>query len=47
MAQVLLETMAELAGDVWNDELQTAWTEALTAVKTLMLTGAEQQEKAA
>lgn len=47
VAQVLIETMAELAGDVWNDELQTAWTDALTAVKGLMLAGAEQQEKAA
>lgn len=41
-AQVLLEVMAELAGDeVWNSELETAWTDALTAVKGIMLGGAE------
>ncbi len=49
VAQVLLEVMAELAGDeVWNDDLQTAWTEALTAVKGIMPGGAEAvEEKAA
>jgi hemoglobin-like flavoprotein len=42
VAQVLLEVMAELAGDeVWNDDLQTAWSDALTAVKGIMLGGAE------
>ena len=39
--------MAELAGDAWNDELQSAWTAALTAVKGLMLAGADTIEAAA
>ena len=38
---VLLETMAEMAGPVWSDELQDAWTTAYGAVKGLMLAGAE------
>lgn len=47
VAGVLLETMAELAGDVWNDDLQSAWTAALGAVKEIMLSGAEQDAAAA
>ena len=47
VAEVLVATMAELAGDAWTDELQSAWTAALTAVKDLMLTGAETIEAAA
>lgn len=42
VAQVLVEVMAELAGDdVWNSDLQTAWSDALTAVKGIMLAGAD------
>ena len=39
--------MAEFAGDVWNDELQTAWTAALTAVKEIMLSVTDKAEEAA
>lgn len=42
VAQVLVEVMAEVAGDdVWNSDLQTAWSDALTAVKGIMLAGAD------
>ena len=45
VAKVLVEVMAELAGDeLWTDELQTAWSDALTAVKGIMLNGAESVE---
>ncbi len=45
VAQVLLEVMAELAGDeVWNDDLQSAWSDALTAIKGIMLGGAKTVE---
>ena len=47
VAEVLVATMAELAGDAWTDELQSAWTAALTAVKGLMLAGADTIEAAA
>lgn len=48
VAQVLVEVMAELAGDeVWNADLQTAWTDALIAVKSIMLSGAEAIESEA
>jgi nitric oxide dioxygenase len=42
VGQVLLETMAELAGDLWNDELQSAWTTAYGAIKGLMLEAAQE-----
>jgi chemotaxis signal transduction protein/hemoglobin-like flavoprotein len=47
VAQVLLATMAELAGDAWNDEIQSAWLTALTAIKDLMLSAVEPSELAA
>jgi len=41
VGQVLLETMAELAGDLWTEELQSAWTAAYGAIKGLMLEAAQ------
>jgi nitric oxide dioxygenase len=38
---VLLQAMAELAGDLWTDDLAAAWTVAYGAVKGIMLVGAE------
>jgi len=40
VGQVLLETMAEVAGDLWTEELQSAWTAAYGAIKGLMLEAA-------
>ncbi len=37
---VLLDTIAEMAGDLWNEELEDAWTDAYGAIKSLMLAGA-------
>ncbi len=36
----LLEAMAELAGDLWTDDLQADWTAALNLVGETMLAGA-------
>ena len=44
---VLLETLAEMAGPVWNDELHDAWAGAYGAVKGLMMTGARHAAAAA
>jgi nitric oxide dioxygenase len=44
---VLLRTMAELAGDLWNDELQSAWAAAYGAVRDIMLAAASQELAAA
>ncbi len=47
VAEVLLATMAEFAGEAWNDELQTAWTAALTTVRDIMLSVVDKAEEAA
>jgi chemotaxis signal transduction protein/hemoglobin-like flavoprotein len=47
VGDVLLATLAELAGDVWTDDLNAAWSGAFAAVKALMLAGAEGVELAA
>ncbi|HIF01294.1 MAG TPA: flavohemoprotein [Planctomycetes bacterium] len=36
----LLKSLAEVAGDVWNDELQQAWSDAYDEVTKHMLAGA-------
>ena len=38
---VLLETLAEMAGELWTEEMAAAWGGAYTAVKGLMLAGAQ------
>jgi len=37
VAETLLDVMAEFAGDLWTDEVQDAWSEALNTVATTML----------
>ncbi len=44
---VLLDTLAEVAGDAWTEEMQQAWTDAFGVIKSVMLTGAEQAQHAA
>ena len=34
---LLLETMAEMAGDAWTPEIESAWTDAYAVVSGLML----------
>lgn len=37
VAETLLDVMAEFAGDLWTEEVQEAWTEALNTVASTML----------
>ena len=37
-----IETLREFLGDLWNDELERAWSTALRAVVTLMQQGISQ-----
>lgn len=40
VGECLLATLAEVAGDDWTPELNTAWADAYNAVVSLMLAGA-------
>jgi len=42
VGEALLETLAEVAGDAWSDELAAAWSEAYGAIAGLMKAGAQQ-----
>lgn len=44
VGSVLLETMAEVAGDAWSDELARAWARGLSAVSSLMIEGMAERE---
>jgi len=47
VAETLLGVMAEFAGDNWTDEIQDAWTEALTMVAEKMIAAYEPNEEIA
>ncbi len=40
VGEVLLKTMAEIAGDLWSDELERAWGAAYGAIKQTMIAAA-------
>lgn len=40
VGQTLIKSMREVAGDLWNDDLQEAWVEAYGEVASIMLAGA-------
>jgi hemoglobin-like flavoprotein len=40
VGQVLIESMAEIAGDAWKPEYTSAWQEAYGVVQNVMLSGA-------
>ena len=44
VAETLLDVMAELAGELWTDEVKQAWTNALNTVATAMLEAYEKPE---
>jgi hemoglobin-like flavoprotein len=46
VGQCLLATLADVAGDVWNPELEGAWTRAYTFAAGAMVQGASQAETA-
>jgi methyl-accepting chemotaxis protein len=44
VAEVMLASMAEIAGDAWSEDVGAAWAGALGLVATAMLEGAEEAE---
>lgn len=42
VSNVLLDVLREFAGDIWTNDHQTAWRDALTTIKGLMLSGYEE-----
>jgi hemoglobin-like flavoprotein len=47
VGQVLITSMAEIAGEAWTIEYELAWTEAFAVVSDVMLDGASSIESAA
>ena len=47
VGEVLIASMAEIAGDDWRGEYTQAWAEAYAVVQAVMLEGAESSEQAA
>ena len=39
--------MADVAGDAWSIEYETAWAEALGTIAAVMIEGAEESEREA
>lgn len=46
VADSLIATLAEIAGSDWTPALQAAWSEALLAIRDLMLAGAAEAARA-
>jgi hemoglobin-like flavoprotein len=44
VAEVMLDSMAEIAGELWTAEIAEAWATALGLVATAMLEGAEEAQ---
>lgn len=44
VGEVLLASMAEIAGDAWTPEIEAAWVEAYGVVQSVMLEGAAEVE---
>jgi len=40
VGQTLLKSLAEIAGDAWNDELNEAWSDAYGEISKIMFAGA-------
>ena len=47
VANVMLASMAELAGDAWTPQVAAAWSHALNFVAGVMLDGAAEAERLA
>ena len=45
VASTLIASMAEVAGDAWSIEYETAWAEALGVIAGVMIEGAEEAER--
>ncbi|WLP89914.1 globin domain-containing protein [Gordonia sp. NB41Y] len=47
VAECMIAAMSEIGGQDWSPEMTDAWTEALTAVASLMLAGYPEEEEGA
>jgi len=47
VASVMLDSMAELAGDIWTPQIAAAWGQALNLVAGVMIDGAAEAERLA
>lgn len=47
VGQNLLATLAEVAGDAWNDELEKAWADAYGAIQTIIYKTLDNHQAAA
>ena len=47
VGQTLLAALAEVAGDAWNAELETAWTDAYGAIQSIIYGALDAQGQAA
>ena len=45
VAEILLEVMQELAGDLWTDEVQAAWSNALSTIADVMIKASDTKAK--
>jgi len=45
VGEVLLESLAHIAGDAWSDELQSAWAAAYDAIQATMISAGEGKKK--
>ncbi len=45
VASILLDVMEEFAGDLWTDDVQSAWQQALETISTTMLNGYKDSEE--
>ena len=43
----LIETMADMAGDLWDSDLEEAWAAALNAISSIMINAGEQSMRQA
>ncbi|MHC4975939.1 MAG: globin domain-containing protein [Planctomycetota bacterium] len=44
---VMIQTLSEIAGELWNDDLNDAWTTALNHIAGTMITGARGTQRLA
>ena len=46
VGQTLLASLAEIAGEAWSDELQTAWSDAYGAIQSIIFKSLDNKEAA-
>jgi len=46
VGQTLLASLAEIAGEDWSDELETAWSDAYEAIQSILFQALDSKEAA-